>query len=291
MAALTTVWTVSGVHGTSAAPAQVGLLRRISRQPRLLAFGLPGFHRIPAAEVPARLRIEAPTATAPGGAGPNDRPLYQVPFMPAGEYRLRFEGAGAAGWVMIGIGRDQFSLRSEPLAAPGEPIVVNFPVDIRAIVVRGDEQARRTIQGLTIEPLAIVLARARLFSGFARRAVRYGHASVFFLDYRSYPEPEAFWIGGAGTSSFVLQPDAARTAVSLQIRNAPVDNVVALRTGGWREDLRLGPGEERRLQVPLDVRRGATLLSIAASAGFRPSASDASSRDDRFLGVWIKILD
>jgi hypothetical protein len=41
--------------------------------------------------------------------------------------------------------------------------------------------------------------------------------------------------------------------------------------------------------VPLDVRRGATLVTIAASAGFHPSAVDPKSRDDRFLGVWIRL--
>ena len=45
---------------------------------------------------------------------------------------------------MIGIGRDQFSLLSGPLATPPQPIVLDFPVDVRAIVVRGDEQARRS---------------------------------------------------------------------------------------------------------------------------------------------------
>lgn len=291
MGALTIVWTLSGVQGASPTAAQLAVLRRIGRQPQLLAVELPTFHRIWPAEVPARLRIEPPPSTASGGAGPNDRPLYQLAFVPAGEYRLRFRGAGAAGWVMLGIGRDQFSLRNERLTAPPEPIVMNFPVDVRAIIVRGDEQARQTIRGLTIEPVALVAARSRLSRGYARRAVRYGNATIFFLDYGSYPEPEAFWIGGARTSSLVLQPDAPRTAVSLLVRNAPVENAVTIETGGWREDLQLGPGEERRLQVPLDVRRGATLFSIATSAGFRPSASDPRSRDDRFLGVWIKMVD
>ena len=288
MCAITIVWTLSGAGAVNPSPAQLALLRRLGAERRVLTFELPGLRRVPADAVPAAFRIDPPPSTTLGGAGVNDRPLYQVPSIPAGRYQLRPRGPAAGGWLMIGVGRDQFSIRSGPLAAPSTPILLDFPVDVRAIVVRGDEQARRSIRGLTIEPLAIVPPAARLSDGVARRAVRYGTSTVYFLDERSFPEPEAFWIGGARTSSIVLQPDTPRPDAPLFIRNAPVDNRVRIQAGRWQEEMQLGPGEERRIEVPLDVRRGATLVTVAASAGFRPSAIDPKSRDDRFLGVWIK---
>jgi hypothetical protein len=292
MVALSIVWTLAGAEGISTTPAQLELLRRLGAERHVLAWSLPGFQRFAAADVPPMLRIEPRPSTAPGGAGPNDRPLYQVPWVPAGEYRLRPHGAGAAGWLMVGIGRDQFSLRSGPLAASPQPIDLSFPVDVRAIVVRGDEQARRSIRALTIEPISVLPASARLSDEFARRAVRYGNATVFFLDERSFPEPEGFWIGGArGASAVVVQPDAPQPAVTLLARNAPVDNTVVIQSGSWREEMRLGPGEERRIQVPIAVQRGAVLVTIASSSGFRPSVVDPNSHDDRFLGVWIKVLE
>jgi hypothetical protein len=257
----------------------------------VLTFALPAVHRVAAAEVPAMLAIEPPQSTSPGGAGPTDRPLYQIASVPAGQYRLRPRGAGASGWLMVGIGRDQLSVVSGPLSAPPAPIVLDFPVAVRAIVVRGDEQARRSVRGLAIEPLSIVPPGAQLTSGYARRAVRYGRVIAFFMDERSFPEPEAFWIGGERTASVVLQPDVPGPVASLLVRNAPVDNVVTIQAGRWRQELRLGPGEERTIQAPLDTTRGATLLTITTSAGFRPSAVDAKSRDGRFLGVWLKITE
>ncbi|MEP6918266.1 MAG: hypothetical protein ABJC89_21640, partial [Acidobacteriota bacterium] len=158
-------------------------------------------------------------------------------------------------------------------------------------VVRGDEQARRTVRGLTIEPVSIVPPSARLSDTYARHAVRYGAATVFFLDDRSFPEPEAFWIGGERSSSAVLQPDAPKEVATLLFRNAPVDNRVEIEAGQWRDAMQLGPGEERRVQVPLDLARGATRFTISTSAGFRPSAVDPKSRDARFLGLWVKLLD
>jgi hypothetical protein len=291
MGALTVVWTLAKVPGTNPPSRQLEVLRRISAERRVLTFELPTFRPIAAADVPAMLRIEPAPSTSPGGAGPNDRPLYQVPSVPAGQYRLQPRGAGASGWLMIGIGRDQFSIHTGPLSTPPAPIVLTFPVTVRAIVVRGDEQARRSVRGLTIEPLSVVPPGGRLTREYARHAVRYGNATAFFLDDRSFPEPEAFWVGGSRSSSVVLQPDAAGPEVQLLVRNAPVDNLVVLQAGDWRQEMQLGPGEERRVQVPIDTRRGATLLTITTSAGFRPSAVDPQSRDARFLGVWVKILE
>ncbi len=289
MLALTLVWALSHAQPINSAPAQLDLLRRVSREPRLLAVSFPAFQRIPEERVPSMLRIQPRPSEAPGRAGPNDRPLYQVPLVPAGIYQLRPQLAGRSGWLMVGIGHDQFSLSGGPLDA--DPPMLNFPVDVRAIVIRGDEQARRAIRSLTIEPLAVVPPAQRLTSDYATRAVRYPTAAVFFLDDRSFPEPEAFWAGGARRSRVVIQPDKPVASVTLLVRNAPVDNRVAFESGRWREELQLGAGEERRVTLPIDQQRGAALLMVTTTAGFRPSAVDPKSGDTRFLGVWIKLVD
>jgi hypothetical protein len=217
--------------------------------------------------------------------------LYAVAGIPAGQYRLRLRAQGAGdAWVMVGIGRDQFSLHTAPIGSPPQPILLDFPVDVRAIVVRGDDQARRAVRSLVIEPVSLVPPARRLSREYARRAVRYGDATVYFLDERSFPEPEAFWVGGARRASAVLQPDANGPVAHLLVRNAPVENRVLVQSGSWREEVTLGPGEERRVDVPLDTERGATLVTIGTSAGFQPSAVDPKSRDDRHLGVWVKVL-
>ena len=288
MAALTIVWALANVDGRNVAPSQLEVLRRLGSERHLLLFALPGARRLTADQVPPLVRMEPRPSTAPGGAGPNDRPLYQVAAVPAGRYRLQPHGSVTAGWLMIGIGRDQFSLKSGPLANPAQPIDIEFPVDVRAIVVRGDEQARRTVRALTIEPVSVLPAAARLTKDSARRAVRYGSTTVYFLDDRSFPEPDAFWVGGQRTSTVALQPDSGES-ITLLVRNAPVENQVTFETGARRDAISLAPGEERRIQIPIERQHGAALLTIAASAGFRPSAVDPKSRDDRFLGLYVKV--
>ena len=87
----------------------------------------------------------------------------------------------------------------------------------------------------------------------------------------------------------VVQPDTAAAAVTLFLRNAPVDNRIVLQAGDWTRTLQMAPGEEQRLQLPIDAGHGASLLRIEAGSGFRPSEREPASRDQRFLGVWVKI--
>lgn len=288
-AAAAVSWRVEGVPGTATTPSQLDLLRELSIERKLLAFELSPFTRLSRHDVPSQLRIEPAVSNAPGGAGRSDRPLYALPAIPAGEYRLVPSLSGSSGWVMVGIGRDQFSIRTEELGRMGQALPVSLPIDVRALLLRVDDAARRNIRGLVVEPVRIVLPEDRLSDGFARQAVRYGTSTTYFLDGASFPEPGAFWVGGSRSSEIVIQPDDRRATATLLLRNGGADNTLLVSTKGWREEMRLGPGEERHLQVPLDHTRGATLFRFTTSSGFRPSAVDPNSRDHRFLGVWVRV--
>jgi hypothetical protein len=281
------VWRAAGVRGATETPGQLELLRRLGTEARVLTFDPALYRRLAPADATARLRIRPPRATETGGAGRDDRPLYIVPSMPAGRYRLTFEGEGG-GWMMIGIGRDQFALRTEQVPPSLPPIEIEVPVNVRALIVRGDEVIRRNVRGLLLEPLDIVRPAERLTAATSRRAVRYAGAAVFFLDDFSYAEPEGFWVAGGSASSVVVQPDARGGHAPVVVRNAPVANRVVLTSGRWQETLDLAPGETREVQVPLAPSRGAALLRISSTAGFRPSDAEPGSRDSRFLGVWIR---
>jgi hypothetical protein len=290
MCAITALWSMAGIRGGVLTPGQMELLRRLRSEQPALVRELPAMRRLARQDVPAMLRIAPARSTTLGGAGQNDRPLYQIPAVPAGRYRLELRGARAAGWLMVGIGRDQFSIRSGPLASPPEPILLDFPVDVRAIVVRGDEQARASIGALTIVPLSLVRTSARVARGTATRAVRYDGTTAYFLDDRSFAEPSAFWVGGGRTSSVVVQSDVPGD-LTILVRNGPVANHAALRAGTWAAEFPLAPGEERHVQVPADAAHSATLLTIQSASGFRPSWVDPNSRDTRFLGLWIQPAD
>ena len=288
MLALTLTWSLHGAERVNAAPAQVDVLRRISGEHRLLAWQLNPFTLVTAERVPSLLRIDPGRRfVTDGGAGRNDRPLLTLPAVPAGRYRIRVRTSGPGGWLMIGIGQDQFALKTIAIASPPVPVEIDFPVDVRALIVRGDDDARRVVRELVVEPLSVVSGRDRLTTAFARQAVRYRSSSVYFLDDRSFPEPEAFWAGGARSTSVVFDSDTG-SSIDLLVRNAPVANAITMQSGEWREVLQLAPGEERQLRLPADPQRRAALVTITTSAGFRPSEVEPQSRDNRYLGVWVK---
>jgi hypothetical protein len=292
MIAASIVWRIEGVDGRTPAAAAMNLLRRVGHDERIIAVDLTGWRGLTSADLVQRMELRLTPAPRPGGAARGDRALFTLPQVPAGEYRLRTERAGGSGWLMAGVavGRDQFALVTEPAEVFDREVRLRFPVDVRALAIRGDEDAGANVRALFVRPVAIRTRDQKVTEGLARRAVRYGSATVFFMDDRCFPEPGGFWLGGARQCAVVLQPDAARASMGLQLRNAPIDNTVAIRSGAWTETLRLVPGEERRLDVPLDPSKaGAALVTFDVSAGFRPSESDAASRDTRFLGVWVRV--
>jgi hypothetical protein len=289
MAAMSTVWTLRGVDSLSAAPAQLDLLRALARDSRGLALEVFPPHVLDRQTLPSMIRIEIDNRMTAGGLGRNEQPLAVFPAVPAGMYRVLVRTRGPGGWVIVGVGQDQFALLSMPLAFPPAAIPLELPVDVRALSVRADDEARRTIRSVSVEPVAIAPAAGRIADRPARRALRYDAATVYFLDEGEFPEPEAFWIGGAREGSFVVQPAARTSAIPIFVRNAPVENVVTLSSGQWREELTLTPGEERQLEIPVAPGRTAALVTVASRSGFRPSESEPQSRDNRFLGVWVKI--
>jgi hypothetical protein len=288
MIAVAFVWRVHGTSAPRTAAAELGLLREVARTPRALALSVSPPRLIAPEALLPLLTLEPAVVRGNAGRGRLDPTVAALPAVPAGRYRVRLEGGGPGGWLMIGIGQDQFALRSEALSWPAAPFELDFPVDVRALVVRGDEDARRGIRRVLVEPLALIGSRDRLTDLRARRAVKYDGASVFFLDDRSFAEPEGFWLGGGRQSSFVVQSDDARASIPFRLRNAPVENRLTLESGQWREELTLAAGEERQIEVPLAPGQRAALVTSTTTAGFRPSESTPGSRDDRFLGVWVR---
>ena len=290
MMASSVVWAFEGSSGRAIVVSQLQLLESVASQDRFVALQLDPLARIAPSNVPGRLRIEQVRRSARRPGGAETPPMFALPSLPAGQYRIHLNGVSPRGWAMIGIAReprDPFALRTLPL--PVEAVDLTFPLPVRALVVRGDEEAWRTIRGLVIEPLSIFRPMDRLADSVARRAARYGESTVYFLDDRSYPEPESFWVGGARSSTVVIQPGAPRGMVAIRIRNAPVENHVVLMSGIWRREIRMNPGEEQLIDVPVDAERGGAVLQVETSAGFRPAEQDPASRDQRFLGLWVRV--
>jgi len=259
------------------------VLRRLADGP-VVAIDLSARRRLSREEAWA-MRVEVPVPRRAGGR--LNRPLATFPAVPAGSYTVsvRRQGTGD-GWIMIGVGNDQFAIVTQPIAAFDQGVRLDLPVPVRALLVRADEGAREQLQAIELRP-APPLDRP-LSRVTARRAVRYGSAVVFFEDERAFPEPPGFWVGGGRETAVVIQPDQPRV-VALSLRNGAAGNVVTLESGSWRDEFAMSGGEERRIDLPIDASGRALRLRIRSAQGFRPSEVDGNSRDARFLGVFVQI--
>jgi hypothetical protein len=289
MVALSITWRIGGATAETPISAQLEFLGRLASD-RMVALDVSTRRRLSIAEAWG-MRIAAPIRRG-AGAGPRNRALAAFPIVPAGSYvisarRHAAPGSGE-GWVMVGVGNDQFAIATQPIAAYDAGVPIELPVKVRGLFIRADEGARDQLDAIELRPVAPPAGRH--IDAVARRAVRYESHVVFFIDDRAFPEPSGFWVGGARATVVAIRPDRPR-AVALALRNGAAANVVTLQSGGWREEIAMQAGEERRVDVPIDAPRGAALVTIRSSAGFRPSQVDPASRDTRFLGVYVRTLE
>ena len=290
MVASTAVWAVHATNGRTASPSQLELLERASATRHAVALQLNPWSRLPLADVPGRLRIELSRVLPQRRAGRETAPLFALPAIPAGRYRLSAVSDDPRGWLMVGIARDPrdpFALQTVPVSG------VRSICESRSRYARWSFAATKTPGAPSVDSSSnrwrSSPAAQSVTAEIARRAVRYEPAFVYFMDDRSFPEPQAFWVGGSRDSTVVVQPVPARRTLVLTLRNAPVENRVTLESRGWEKVLTMAAGEEQRIEIPVVPGAEAVPLRITASSGFRPSEVDAGSRDERFLGVWVKV--
>jgi hypothetical protein len=287
MAAAGFVWQATGDSAVSPVAAQINALR-VSNASRLVAVNLTNRRMLDPAAVRA-MAIESPIKR-PGRGAPRipNRPLAAFFDLPAGSYDLSVRRSGSAdGWLMAGVGNDQFSIVTEPIGDFDQGARIILPVAVRALSVRAEEVGRDQLDAIVLRPVA--LAPQAASRGTAWRAVRYDDEDAFFLDDRVYPEPSGFWVMGGHETNVVIAPDQRREAVALFVRNGGNANSATISSGAWQARIALGSGEERRVDVPVTSPDGTASVRIRSSASFRPSDADPASRDTRLLGVFVRL--
>ncbi len=160
--------------------------------------------------------------------------------------------AAQAAWLMLGIGQDQFALRSEAIAWPAPPIEIAFPVDVRALIVRGDEDAAPRQSAASSSSRCRFVPATRAPDEPRRAARGEVRRRVGVLSRRSQLRGAGRVLGRREPAVGVRR--AARPAAVVG-RAAPAQRAdrESRDAGVWpvAEELTLAPGEERHVQVPL----------------------------------------
>jgi hypothetical protein len=280
--AVAAVWGIQRAAAVTATPAQLDVLRRVAAG-RVVAVSLDPLRRMSRGEAWS-MRMEIPIRRA--RTVRSNAPLAAFPAVPAGSYVITAKRRGGEGWLMIGVGNDQFAIATEPIGVYDAGLRVDLPVDVRALLVRADEGARAQLESIELRPLAP--PASRLSNDVARRAVRYDGGLAFFFDDRAFPEPSGFWVAGGRETRVAVRADTAPLP-SLLLKNGGAANTVTLESGEWRQQIALASGEERRIDVPTRTP-GVALVRIRSAGGFRPSEQNPGSRDTRHLGVFVRLV-
>ena len=224
------------------------------------------------------MRIDVPVRRARRRRAAPESPARAFPALPAGSYVMSVQRHGAGdGWIMVGVGNDQFAIVTQPIAAFDGGMRLHLPGRCARAAIRGDEGAREQFEAVELRPSR---RPAPATSRVARRAVRYdGTVSSSSTIARFPSRPVSGW--PANATAVVIQPDdrprpfaGAAQRAGRQYRDAGI--------GGRRESSRWSR-EKSGASTSRGRRR---CVQIRSSAGFRPSDVDPNSRDKRLLGVF-----
>ena len=76
--------------------------------------------------------------------------------------------------------------------------------------------------------------------------------------------------------------------MTLRIHSGGKANRATFSTFGWSHDVSLVPGEAVEVELPT-MAGGVVPLTISVNDGFSPRELDPSSKDPRFLGIWVEV--
>ena len=279
-------WRVEHSDGLSPASSQLTVLRTAAAGRHPVAIAYRPLTLTTADAIARTMRLKAA-----GVVGTATETWLLFPRVPAGRYRVGLvnQVAGASLSLSLIVGRE-----TDPLVTwtfehlePGQVTqVLDLPVDVRSISIRGQASPPRSFADIWLEPVSLRAARPGM-SGHATSARRYGDALVYGIGENIYLEPPGMWAAAEADAELVIQSPEGAAVQKMLVRAGPVRTTIRLAAGSWQQALDLEPGETRDVEIP--VVPGGTLLRVHADQGFRPADIDPRSTDSRYLGVWMEI--
>jgi hypothetical protein len=287
MLACSLVWRVDHVQPLTPETGATALLMRVDPEFRSLAYDYATHGFETPRTLLTKLRLQ-PSTRRPADSR---APIFGVSRFPAGAHRLHVVTSKAVeGTIVLRVGRsspplDVWTLKEAHAGSFSRPL--RLPVEVQSLYVEAEDHLRASIASVSLQPWEGEDVLAPVTRRSADRAVRYDMATIYFLDLGAFPEASGFWVRGSNQTRVVVSNYGAPLRVFL--RNAPVENTIAVEVDGDRREAGLHPGEETTLVIP---RRRATpdvVVGIQTTSGFRPSETEPGSTDVRYLGCWVEI--
>ena len=242
-------WSLAGGTHVTSTRSQLRLLRNDDPQRRPYGVRLPGIHVVPAALAGTHLALSTSRFEDP----PPGSLLY-LSDVPPGDYQLRVKSTrpSARGELFVGVGRATAPVWQGSLVnGSTDMLKFHLPVVASRLVVKGDADASRFVEHVSLVPLSSRGESSDMFAVRARDAARYGDLVVFTTDERVVLDAHGFWVLAGRQPEVVVYTEGTANALDLELRNVSVPNRVSLWAGRWSSSRTLGPDETWRVRVPV----------------------------------------
>ncbi|MGH9199920.1 MAG: hypothetical protein ACRD2A_01640, partial [Vicinamibacterales bacterium] len=167
---------------------------------------------------------------------------------------------------------------------------VDLPVDASFVGFRGSNEVERAVKSITVTPVKLVDEGSRPHLPVVLAAARYEEVTVFFHDEQLYPEADGFWTMGKRRMAVTMTASAGRQKpIVLRVHCGSQANRLTLSMRGWTRSLDLVPLAPQIIELPASAT-GVIPLLLATENGFSPSQNEPTSKDRRFLGVWVEVV-
>ncbi len=298
--AITFPWLPSNawpLHTNLEARARLAVIDEFDIRSRPAAVIYDPLRKVPALDVlPMLTLVIAPEIR------PDPQPLRVIHngrlSLPAGTYNLDVTWADRTpsaptplSWQIGRIGPPLSTWTLDMRANQSWQTSVDLPVDASFVGFRGSADAERAVKSIIVTPQRLVDEGSRPHLPVVLAAARYGDVSVFFHDEQLYPEAAGFWTMGKRMATVTMTTPAGREKpIALRIHCGSQANRLTLAMRGWTQTLDLVPRVSQVVELPA-LATGVMPLSLATENGFSPSETDPSSKDRRFLGVWVEVVE
>jgi hypothetical protein len=254
----------------------------------------PGRH-VPSRDIVPLLTVEV----EPGGRQDPQplRVLHNGRFsLPAGTYDVEVAFANRDETrsfpLELQIGRNGPAFQTwnvQPKPGARFTTTLDLPLDANFVGFRGNNELERDVARIAFTATSVVSAGLRPILPQVLAAGRYEGALVFMHEEYLYPEANGFWtIGNRPNRLTIASLRGSAVPVVLRIHCGTQANRMTISTRGWQHTYSLAPGVAQDVELPW-MANGVIPLLITTETGFSPQKDDPSSRDPRFLGVWIEI--
>ena len=219
------------------------------------------------------------------------------PFaLPPGRYAVRVDFSSASsteGEIWIAYHRGPGVLARHSVGAgTAAALTIDLPVALDPVWIgTSTEQVAHSVSAVEVVPEHVLARSARPAVPNIRFAERVGDGAgryAFHLDDHIYVEPDGFWVRGGRAASLLVSP-AGASALVVTIQNGAEAGPVTVDLAGRHDVVMLGRWEDHSVRIPLDGGEVLVPITIASTNGFRPIMVDLTSRDERWLGCFVRL--